>query len=381
MRKICLLVIIAGLLMSAPVFAADTIKIGEIATITGDFAAFGDAEVQAIKLAVKEINEKGGVLGKKLEVIMYDCRTRNEDMVNAARRLTKQDKVTAVIGPSGSGLCIAAASVFNDAKVPHIGTLPTNPSVTVDEKGKVRPYNFRICFIDPYQGTILSLFATHDLKAKKAAILYDVSSDYSQGLREYFVKDYKALGGKIVADEGHRADDVDFRAQLTKIKQAQPDVLVLPTMGKCLPLAIKQAREMGLMIPIIGGDGFGDYMWEVAGNEAMKNTFWASHLDKADPALQKFFADYKKLSGTECKEFMNAVMAYDSVYWVKDAIERAKSTDPVKVRNALEKTSGLKLMHSPLTMDAVHNPKGKTGVLVEAKDGEFVYFKKITPKQ
>ena len=138
---------------------------------------------------------------------------------------------------------------------------------------------------------------------------------------------------------------------------------------------------MGLMIPIIGGDGFGDYMWEVAGNEAMKNTFWASHLDKADPALQKFFADYKKLSGTECKEFMNAVMAYDSVYWVKDAIERAKSTDPVKVRNALEKTSGLKLMHSPLTMDAVHNPKGKTGVLVEAKDGEFVYLKKITPKQ
>lgn len=381
MRKMCLLVIIAGLLMSAPVFAADTIKIGEIATITGDFAAFGDAEVQAIKLAVKEINEKGGVLGKKLEVIMYDCRTRNEDMVNAARRLTKQDKVTAVIGPSGSGLCIAAAPVFNEAKVPHIGTLPTNPNVTVDEKGKVRPYNFRICFIDPYQGTILSLFATQDLKAKKAAVLYDVSSDYSQGLREYFINGYKGLGGKIVADEGHRADDVDFRAQLTKIKQAQPDVLVLPTMGKCLPLAIKQARDMGIMIPIIGGDGFGDYMWEVAGNEAMKNTFWASHLDKADPALQKFFADYKKLSGTECKEFMNAVMAYDSVYWLKDAIGRAKSTDPVKVRDALEKTSGLKLMHSPLTMDAVHNPKGKTGVLVEAKNGEFVYFKKITPKQ
>ena len=379
MRKILVFLALITLLGASPALADDTIKIGEIATMTGDFAAFGDAEVQSIKLAVREINAKGGVLGKKLEVIMYDCRTRNEDMVNAARRLVRQDKVTAVIGPSGSGLCIAAAPVFNDAKVPHIGTLPTNPNVTKDEKGKVRPYNFRICFIDPYQGVILSIFATRDLKAKKAAVLYDLSSDYSQGLREYFISNFTSRGGKIVADEGHRGDDVDFRAQLTNIKQAKPDVLVLPTMGKCLPLAIKQARDMGITIPIIGGDGFGDYMWEVAGKDAMRNTFWASHLDKADPALQKFFADYRKISGTECKEFMNAVMAYDSVYWLKDAIERAKSTDPVKVRKALEDTKNLKLMHCTLTMDAFHDPKGKEGVLVEAKDGNFVFYKKIKP--
>ena len=377
MRK--LFAVLAIMLLALPAFAADTIKIGEIATVTGDFAAYGVAEVEAVKMAVSEINAKGGVLGKKLEIVMYDCRTRNEDMVNAARRLVQQDKVVAVIGPSGSGLCIAASPVFNQGKVPHIGTLPTNPNVTVDERGKVKPYNFRICFLDPYQGKILAVFAAQDIKAKKAAILYDVSSDYSHGLREFFTKSFKAAGGTIVADEGHRGKDVDFRAQLTKIKLSNPDVLVLPTMGKCTPLSVKQAREMGIDVPIIGGDGYGDFMWEITGKEAMKNTFWVSHVAKEDPALKDFFAKYKRQAGTECQEFMNAVMAYDSVYWLADAIKRANSTDPVKVRDALEKTKDLQLMHTKLTMDEFHNPKDKDGFILEAKDGKAVFYKKIRP--
>ena len=379
MRRSVIFAILAVMLLATPVFAGNTIKIGEIATVTGDFAAYGVAEVEAVKMAVKEINAKGGILGKKVEVVMYDCRTRNEDMVNAARRLVQQDKVTAVIGPSGSGLCIAASPVFNSGKVPHLGTLPTNPNVTKDEKGKVKPYNFRICFLDPYQGKMLAVFAAKDMKWKKAALLYDVSSDYSHGLREFFTKSFKDYGGKIVADEGHRGEDVDFRAQLTKIMQSNPDVLVLPTMGKCLPLAVKQAREMGMKQPIIGGDGYGDFMWEIAGKEAMKNTFWISHVAKEDPALKNFFAKYKKQAGTECQEFMNAVMAYDCVFWLKDAIERAKSDDPVKVRAALETTKNLKLMHATLTMDEFHDPKDKDGFILEAKDGKAVFYKKIRP--
>ncbi|MDO5562849.1 MAG: ABC transporter substrate-binding protein [Synergistaceae bacterium] len=377
MRKFMISLLLVMMLVT-PVFAGNTIKVGEIATVTGDFAAYGVAEVESVKMAVKEINAKGGILGKKVEVVMYDCRTRNEDMVNAARRLVQQDKVCAVIGPSGSGLCIAASPVFNSGKVPHLGTLPTNPKVTVDEKGKVRPYNFRICFLDPYQGKVLAIFAGKDLKAKKAAILYDVSSDYSQGLRDFFIKSYKSVGGKIVADEGHRGDDVDFRAQLTKIAQTKPDVLVIPTMGKCLPLAVKQAREMGIKVPIIGGDGYGDFMWEIAGN-AMNNTYWISHVAKEDPALKNFFAKYKKQAGTECQEFMNAVMAYDCVYWLKAAIEKAKSDDPVKVRDALEQTKGLKLMHATLTMDPTHDPKDKDAFILEAKNGKAVFYKKIRP--
>ena len=379
MRKLLALVGLL-LLVAVPAFAGNTIKIGEIATVTGDFAAYGVAEVESIKIAVDEINAKGGILGKKVEVIMYDCRTRQEDMVNAARRLVEQDKVCAVIGPSGSGLCIAAAPVFAKGKVPHIGTLPTNPLVTVDEKGKVRPYNFRICFLDPYQGKMIAYFAAKDLKRKKAAILYDVSSDYSHGLREFFTKSFKEYGGTIVADQGHRAEDVDFRAQLTTIKQANPDVLVIPTMGKCLPLAVKQARDLGLNVEIIGGDGYGDFMWEIAG-DTMKNTYWVSHVDKADPALQGFFKKYEQKTGTECMEFMNAVMAYDSVYWLKNAIERAKSDDPQKIQKALEQTKGLKLMHATLTMDEFHNPKDKDGIILVAdtKNKKAVFFKKVKP--
>lgn len=380
MKKFMSFAFIFMMLFATPLFAADTIKIGEIATVTGDFAAYGVAEVESVKMAVNEINAAGGILGKKIELIMYDCRTRNEDMVNAARRLVQQDKVTAVIGPSGSGLCIAASPVFNQGKVPHLGTLPTNPKVTVDEKGKVKPYNFRICFLDPYQGKMLAVFAAKDLKAKTAAILYDVASDYSHGLREFFKKNFAAYGGKIIADEGHRGEDVDFRAQLTKIKLANPDVLVFPTMGKCLPLAVKQAREMGMTQPILGGDGYGDFMWEITGQEAMKNTYWVSHVDKADPQLQEFFAKYRKQTGTECQEFMNAVMAYDCVYWLKDAIERAGTDDPVKVRDALEQTKNLKLMHATLTMDEFHDPKDKDGIILEGKDGKAVFFKRIKPE-
>lgn len=379
MKRFFTVVMVCIMLFAMPALAADTIKIGEIATVTGDFAAYGVAETESVKMAVNEINAAGGIMGKQIELIMYDCRTRNEDMINAARRLVQQDKVAAVIGPSGSGLCLAASATFNQGKVPHLGTLPTNPKVTVGEDGKVKPYNFRICFLDPYQGKMLAIFAAQDLKAKTAAVLYDVASDYSHGLREFFKTNFTAMGGKIIADEGHRGEDVDFRAQLTKIKQANPDVLCFPTMGKCLPLAVKQAREMGMTQPIIGGDGYGDFMWEIAGETAMKNTFWVSHVDKADPLLTDFFKKYEKQTGTECQEFMNAVMAYDCVYWLKDAIERAGSADPVKVRDALEQTKNLKLMHATLTMDEFHDPKDKDGIILEAKDGKAVFFKRIKP--
>ncbi len=378
-RKMLALVFVLCM-MAAPAFAADPIRIGEIATVTGDFAAYGVAEVESVKIAVAEINAAGGILGRPVEVIMYDCRTRQEDMVNAARRLVEQDKVSVVIGPSGSGLCIAAAPVFNRGQVPHIGTLPTNPLVTVDEKGNVRPYNFRICFLDPYQGKMIAHFSAKDLGKKKAAILYDVSSDYSHGLREFFIASFKEFGGEIVADEGHRGEDVDFRAQLTVIKEANPDVLVIPTMGKALPLAVKQARDLGIEAPIVGGDGYGDFMWEIAG-DTMRETYWVSHVDKADPTLADFFKKYEEQTGTECMEFMNAVMAYDSVYWVKDAMERAGSDDPVKVRDALEATKDLKLMHATLTMDEFHNPKDKDGIILKSdiEKKQAVFFVKVKP--
>ncbi|MDR1622876.1 MAG: ABC transporter substrate-binding protein [Synergistaceae bacterium] len=381
MKRVAVFCVVMSLLLSFPAWGADTIKIGEIATVTGDFAAYGVAEVESVKIAVEEINAAGGILGKPIELIMYDCRTRQEDMVNAARRLVESDKVTAVIGPSGSGLCIAAAPIFNRGRVPHLGTLPTNPLVTMDEQGKVRPYNFRICFLDPYQGRMMAYFAAKDMNLVKAAILYDVSSDYSQGQREFFISSFEEYGGKIVADEGFRGEDVDFRSQLTNIKESGADLLVFPFMGKSLPLAVRQARELGIQQTIIGGDGYGDFMWEVAG-DALGNTYWVSHVDRYDPTLQPFFDKYKEKTGTECQEFMNAVMAYDCMYWLKDAIERAGTDDPVKVRDALEATKGLKLLHAVLTMDEFHNPKDKDGVMLvcDTTQKKALFFKKVKPE-
>ena len=362
-------------------WASEPIKVGQIAAVTGDFAAYGVAEVESVKIAVEEINSAGGVLGRPLEIIMYDCRTRQEDVVNAARRLVDQDKVSAVIGPNGSGLCIAAAPIFNRGKVPQIGTLPTNPLVTVEESGKVRPYSFRICFLDPYQGAIMAQFAAINLRAKKAALLYDVSSDYSQGQREFFIKSFEEAGGKIVNDEGFRGEDVDFRSQLTNMKDSDAEVLIFPFMGKSLPLAVKQARELGIEIPIVGGDGYGDFMWEICG-ETLRNTYWVTHVDRYDPALKTFFDKYQEKTGTECQEFVNAVLAYDCVYWLKDAIERAGSVEPEKIREALEQTKGLKLMHCTLTMDEFHNPEGKEGVVLrcDPEERKSLFFTKIKPE-
>ncbi|MCL1941844.1 MAG: ABC transporter substrate-binding protein [Synergistaceae bacterium] len=372
---LALLVFVAG-----TAFAADTIKIGEIATVTGEMAAYGVAEVEAIKIAVEEINAAGGILGKKVEVVMYDCRTRQEDMVSAARRLVDQDKVCAVIGPSGSGLCIAAQPIFNAGKTPHIGTLPTNPLVTQDDKGKVIPYNFRVCFLDPYQGRMIAYFTAKELGLKKAAILYDVASDYSHGLREFFIESFKEYGGEIVADEGCRTDDIEFRSQLTNIKNTNADVVIFPFLGKPLPLAVKQAREIGITQTIVGGDGYGDFMWEITG-DALANSYWINHVAPDDQTLIPFFKKYEEKTGTECKEFANAILAYDCVYWLKDAIERAGSDDPVKIRDALETTKDLKLVHAVLTMDAFHNPSDKDGVVLKCDPATqtALFFKKIKP--
>ena len=361
-------------------FAADPIKVGYLAALTGDYAAYGITEVNMAKMVVGDVNAKGGVLGRPLELVIYDTKTRNEDAVNAVRRMIESDKVVAIIGANSSGINIATAPIVDKGKTPQISTVGTNPLVTVDNKGKVRPYSFRICFTDPYQGALAAELAMTTLKKDKAAVLYNVGSDYAQGLREFFTKNYTALKGKIVADEGYRETDVDFRAQLTKVKSSGANVLFLPGMGKDMALIIKQAKELGLKdIIIIGGDGYGEFMWEIAG-KAMEGSYWINHVAPEDPAMQPFFAQYKERWNDECKEFVNGVLGYDSVYWVADAIARAGSDDPKAIRDALEATKDLKLHHATITMDpATHNPVDKDGVVLIAKGGKGQFFTKIKP--
>ena len=361
--------------------SGETIKIGHIAALTGDWAAYGQTEEKASRLAADEINAKGGVLGRNLEIVVYDFRTRPEDAVNAVRRMIEEDKVVALIGANGSGINIATAPIVNRYGVSQIGTVTTNPLVTVDEKGEVRPFSFRICFTDPYQGTLISYFAAKELGKMKAAVLYDVGSDYSQGLREFFIEGYKGYGGEVVADLGFRAGtDVDFRAQLTEIREKGADVLVLPNMGKEMALIMKQARELGMDdIVFVGGDGYGEFMWEIAG-EAMEGSYWINHVAPEDPAMQPFFASYKEKYNDECKEFVNGVLGYDAIYWIADAIGRAGEADPKLIRDALAATKDLKLHHATITVDPKTNdPADKDGIVLIAKDGKGQFFKKIKP--
>ena len=382
MKKIlAVLAVIFVLCAAGTALAADTIKIGYLAALTGDYAQYGLTEVNMAKMVVADFNAKGGILGRKIELVPYDTKTRNEDAVNAVRRMIDSDKVCVIVGANSSGINIATAPIVDKGKVPQISTVGTNPFVTVDNKGKVRPYSFRMCFTDPYQGELAAELAIKDLKLMKAAILYNVGSDYAQGLREYFTKSYTKLGGKIVADEGFRDTDVDFRAQLTKFKDTGAQMMFLPGMGKDMALAIKQAQELGLKVTIIGGDGYGEFMNEIAG-PAMKGTYWVNHTYLEDPGMQPIFARYKKVYHDDCKEFVNGTMAYDAMYWVMDAIKRAGKADGPAIAKALESTKGLKLHHCVLTIDpATHNPLKKAGIILKVGDDLHTkFYKKIQPK-
>lgn len=362
--------------------AADPIKVGYLAALTGDFAAYGITEVNMAKMVVKDVNAKGGVLGRPIELVVYDTKTRNEDAVNAVRRMIESDKVVAIIGANSSGINIATAPIVDKGKTPQISTVGTNPLVTVDNKGKVRPYSFRICFTDPYQGALAAELAMTTLGKDKAAVLYNVGSDYAQGLREFFVKNYTALKGKIVADEGYRDTDVDFRAQLTKVKSSGANVLFLPGMGKDMALIIKQSKELGLDdLTIIGGDGYGEFMNEIAG-DAMKGTYWVNHTYLEDPIMAPIFARYKEVYKDDCKEFVNGTMAYDAAYWLVDAIKRAGKAEGTAIAKALESTQGLKLNHATLTIDpSDHNPLKKAGIILRVGDDlKAKFFRKVEPR-
>ncbi|MGE5542078.1 MAG: ABC transporter substrate-binding protein, partial [Bacillota bacterium] len=236
---------------------AKTIKIGHLANVSGDAAPWGLAETNGAKLAVEEINKAGGVLGKQIEYVVGDARGNATDGVNAVKKLIDQDKVVCIIGSNFSGINIATGPICESAKVPQIGSFSTNPKVTVDDQGKVKPYSFRICFIDPYLGSVLADYTVNKLGKKRAAVLYEVTSDYSVGVTEYFENKVKELGGEVVAKQAFKTGDVEFRPQLSEIKQKNPEILLLPlAMYKDIALIAKQTRELGMNdVVIIGGDG------------------------------------------------------------------------------------------------------------------------------
>lgn len=352
-----------------------TIKIGHEVALTGSNATWGQSESNALKMAVEKINKEGGVLGMQLEVVAYDNRADKVEAVNVAKRLVEQDKVAAIIGPAQSGVTNAIREVTNSAKVPLVATTATNPKVTVQDDGSVVPYTFRVCFIDPFQGTVAAQFALKELNAKVAAVLYDVGDEYSQFLGKYFVEAFEKGGGTIVANEAFRSGELDFRAQLGKIKEGNPEVLFIPTMQKEAALASKQARDLGITAVFMGGDGWGSPDLMDLGGAAVEGAYFVNIAALEDPAIQDFVKEYKA-KYNEDPVLPNPLMAYDAIYWLVDAMKRAGSTDGTKVRDAMEQTKDLQVLTGKLTVDpATHNPLNKPAVIQQVKDGKFVYVK------
>lgn len=373
-------VILAASVAGCGSSSSKEIKIGLLNEMTGGNATIGTAAANGAKLAIKEINANGGLLGKQIKAVVADNKSEPSEAANAMTKLLTQDRVVAVTGTFSSSNAIAAASVAEANKSPYLVAGATNPKVTVDEKTKtVKKYIYRVCFIDPFQGTVAANFAAKDLKVKKAAMLVDNSSDYSKGLAEFFEAALKKEGGEIVANEAYLQKDTDFKATLTKIKSKGAEVLYVPGYYEEVGKIVKQAREMGITVPIIGADGWDSpKLVEIASVSALNNTYFTNHYSVEDtsPKAQAFVDSYTKEYGQKPEAL--AVLGYDAVYVLADAIKRANSTDSAKIIEALADTKDFPAISGVTTINKTHDAD-KNAVVIEMKDGKQVFKTSIKP--
>ncbi|MGL5041780.1 MAG: ABC transporter substrate-binding protein [Culicoidibacterales bacterium] len=347
----------------------DTIKIGANFELTGAVSSYGSSELEGAKLALEEINAKGGVLGKQLSLVELDNKSDAAEVVSVATRLTTQEKVVATIGPATSGNAKAAITSANQAKVPLLSPSATSDDVTVDRDGKVQPYGFRLCFKDSFQGQVMAKFATENLKATKAMLIADNSNDYGTGLAKEFKAAFK---GQIVGQESYTDTEKDFSAIITNIKNKDFDVLFIPGYYGQAGLIIKAAREAGISVPIIGADGFDSpELVNLAGSTNLNNVYYSAHYSSLskDEKVTTFLTNFKAKYNKEPNAFH--ALAYDSVYLLADAITRADSATPAKITEALEATKEFKGVTGLVEIDEFHNAV-KSGTVVELKNGKEV---------
>ena len=376
------LALMAGNLLAGCGKGADSnsIKIGLLNEMTGGNATFGTSSANGAKMAFKEINAKGGVLGKQILAVIADNKSEPSESANAMTKLATQDNVVAVTGVFASSNAIAASSVAEATKTPFLAVGATNPKVTVDEKSKkVKDYTFRVCFIDPFQGTVGANFVLNTLKLKKAAIMVDNSSDYSKGLAAFFKEAFTKGGGSIVSEEAYLQKDQDFKAVLTKLKSLNADVVYVPGYYEEVGKIVKQAREMGITAPIIGGDGWDSpKLVELGGAPALNNTFFTNHysVDDNSPASKAFVEAYKKEYGQNPDAL--AVLGYDAAKLLIDAIQRANSLDKAKIQAALASTKAYPAITGATTLNATHDAV-KSAVIIEMKDGKQIFKATVKP--
>ena len=351
------------------------ILVGEFASLTGKEATFGQSSHNGTMLAIEEANAaSGGVLGGKIKLLTEDDQSKAGQPANAVLKLITRDGVKAILGEVASSRSIEAAHVCQENKIPMVSPASTNPNVT-----EVGDYIFRVCFIDPFQGTVMANFAQQSLKLGKVAILTDVKSDYSVGLAKFFKQRFTAGGGKVLLEESYTGGDKDFKAQLTSIKAAAPDGVFVPGYYTDVGLITKQAREVGLTVPLMGGDGWeSDQLIPTAG-AAVEGCYFSTHYspESENPRVQEFVKKYKARFRGEVPDAM-AALGYDSAAILVDAIKKAGSTEAGKLRDGLAATKSFNGVTGTITIDDKRNAS-KSAVILTIKDGKFKFVQSVSP--
>lgn len=350
---------------------SDTILLGEVGSLTGSEAAFGISTRNGIDLAIKEANAENGVKGKKLAVRVYDDQSKPEEAASAATRLIAQDKVRLILGEVASSNSLAMAPKAQAAQVPMITPSSTNPAVT-----EVGDYIFRVCFIDPFQGSVMAKFTRENLKLSNVAILKDVKSAYSIGLTEVYERTFAELGGKVVAVEAYSKGDSDFRAQLTALKRHKPEAIYIPGYYSDVGIIARQARELGLKATLLGGDGWdSDKLFELGGS-AIEGAYVSNHYSAADPSVQEFVQKYQQAFGSVPDSL--AALGYDAARVAIEAMRRAPDLSGPALRDAIAMTKDFQGVTGRISLDERRNAV-KPAVVLQVAEGKFKFVTTVAP--
>jgi branched-chain amino acid transport system substrate-binding protein len=371
---ICFIITIGIFFTSCNKSGSDEILIGEFESLTGSEATFGQSSHNGLVLAVEEINSAGGLLGKKIKLVTEDNQGKPSETQTVVQKLINRDKVVAIIGEVASSRSKAGAPICQAAHIPMISPASTNPEVTT-----IGDYIFRVCFIDPFQATVMSKFAINSMKVKKIAILIDQKNAYSTGLADNFKQVFAGMGGEIVEEQKYSAGDKDFKAQLTSIKAKNPEAIFIPGYYTDVNLISIQAREIGLTCPLFGSDGWeSEKLTEGKAKDALEGSFFSTHVSSDDPSpkIQEFIKKFKAKYNKEPDAM--SFLAYDAGMILFDAIKKAGNTNGESIRNELAKTKDFPGVTGIITINEQRNAV-KPAVVLEIKNGKFVYKETIAP--
>lgn len=358
------------------------IVIGASLEMSGRFSATGKASLNSLRMAIAEVNSNGGLLGRPVRLVVVDNQSAEINGAAAMQELVEKEKACAIIGPSYSAIAVAGNNAAERLRVPFICTWGTGSRVTVDDLGRTRPFAFRACFLDNFQGSVMARFAAQTLGLQNAAIYLDESTYYSSSMTSFFEPTFAKNGGRILAKTGYKppVNEKQLADSLPLLLKSNPELIFLPGYYTDVGTIIRQIRATGFQGPILGGDAWEEpLLLRFIDPRLLENTYYANHYapDDNDPNVQHFVIRYREQNASE-EPIQAAVLAYDAATLLFDAIRRAKSSDSLKIRDALEQTKDLPVITGRITIDEHHNPS-KSAVVIGIKNGKGRFVQRVNP--